>query len=680
MRTVLSTILMLLLISANAQNYEIEASTGTSFPYEDGTEGTEIISPAVNDVLSEWQTIPFSFNFYGNPVTGYFVSDNGYLTFDSEATESFPNNTAIPTTEGPNHAIYTFWDDLEVAFVGLADRVSNHTYGDAPHRVHVIQWAVTPVGTEFYFYVAIRLYEDGNFDVVYSRGNGTGFSATIGCENVDGTIGAQVAGSPNIDVSENSAWNANDVVYTFYWQGIQYDMALISFEPENGITLIPGEYPITGEIENRGAENIESFDLVYTVDGGDPQMATINASIPANGGTYNFTHDLPLNITTGGVTHEICVWAENLNGSFDDQNPGNDQLCHNIKTGTTSAPRTVLLEEFTGAWCGSCINGPVVMDEIHELYPDNVVMVSIHKSDAMEFNDGITSGFNTPYWPSGMIDRTLKPGDEWEFKLDWEWQDVVEEHFTRYTPAEVSMEHTYNPETRELTMTLTADYVDLASGDMRFITMVVEDSLVGEGEGWDQVNYYNEIPGHPYYGAGNPVIGFVHNHVLRAVPSGAFGNSGVIPAQVSVSDSYSETISYTLPDGFNESKISLIGFLAYYGDEIGSREVLNAVTLDLHEEGTVGLNDIKNIRNFTIFPNPSTGLVNIMFDLNADIDPEILISDAWGKQVAVINEKAILIEGRQQYSYDTSELESGLYFVSVMTEGIAYTKQLVIIK
>jgi len=678
MKIFISIFLMLICISTNAQNYEIVHTIGTAFPYDDGAAGTNIISPAVNDVLSEWQTLPFDFNYYGIPVTGFYASDNGYITFDSVAKVSFPDNTSLPDPNGPNNAIYTFWDDLEIGFIGSPDRVTTHTYGEAPYRVHVIQWSCTPIGTEFYFYIAIRLYECGDFDVVYSRGNVTGLSGTIGCENAHGTLGVQYPGSPYITVQPQTAWGSDDKVYTFYWEDNQYDLAMESFEPENGTTLLQGDYTISGVISNQGVTQITSFDLVYTVDGGDPQSTTINASVPAFGGTYNFTHDIPWTITSSGVTHEVCVWAENLNGSFDDQRSCNDEQCHNVISAATGATRTVLLEEFTGAWCSACINGPVVMDEIHQLYPDNVVMVSIHHSDAMEFNDGIISGFNTPYYPSAMIDRALQPGDEWEFRFDWEWIDVVEEHFSMYTPVEVSMGHGYDPATREITMTLTADFVDVAAGDMRFVTMIVEDSLVGEGEGWDQTNGYNNYPGHPYYQAGDPVVGFVHNHVLRAVPSGAFGNSGIIPAEVSASESYSETITYTLPDDFNESKISLIGFLAYYGAEIGSRAVLNAATMDLDEDGTVGTSEVQGVKNFKIFPNPSNGLVNIMFDQATESDTKIFVYDVYGKQVDVINENATMMEGTQHYSYDTSNLEPGLYFVTIITDDKAQTKRLVI--
>ena len=682
MKFFFTSLFMLLLISTNAQNYEMVYSVGTAFPYNDGAAGTEIIPTHVNDVLSEWQTLPFAFNFYGNPVTGFYASDNGYITFDSEATVSFPDNTSIPDPNGPNNAIYTFWDDLELEYINsqylIDDYIKVHTYGEAPARVHVVQWACTPIGTDYYFYIAIRLYEVGNFDVVFSRSDFSGGSGTIGCENADGTVGVQYPESPNITVAPQTAWELNDEVYTFYWQGNQYDLALESFVPENNTTLLIGDHTITGVISNQGSEQITSFDLIYTVDGGIPQSTTINAQISPNGGTYNFTHDIPWTISSGGNAYDVCVWAENLNGSFDDQNPDNDQLCHNIISATTGAVRTVLLEEFTGTWCSSCINGPVVMDQIHDLYPDDVVMVSIHDGDAMEFDDGIASGFNTPYYPSAMIDRTLRNGDEWEFRFDWEWIDVVEDHFSMYTPVEVSMWHGYDPVTREITMTLTADFVDVAAGDMRFVTMIVEDSLVGEGEGWDQKNGYNNVPGHPYYGAGNPVVGFVHNHVLRAVPSGAFGNSGIVPAEVFASESYSETITYTLPDNFNESKISMIGFLAYYGTEIGSREVLNAATMDLHEEGTVGLGEVQAVKNFKIFPNPSNELVNIMFDQATELDTKIFVYDVCGKQVDVISEKATMMEGTQHYSYNTRNLEPGLYFVTIITDDKAQTKRLVI--
>lgn len=56
----------------------------------------------------------------------------------------------------------------------------------------------------------------------------------------------------------------------------------------------------------------------------------------------------------------------------------------------------------------------------------------------------------------------------------------------------------------------------------------MEDSVVGYGHGYDRKNYFNTTVGHPCYGAGDTIIGYMRHHVLRKVLTGAWGLTGVI--------------------------------------------------------------------------------------------------------------------------------------------------------
>ena len=101
-----------LALYGSAQSYGSGTSTGTEAPYAYNSAGATVLSVPAQDVLSSAQTIPFSWEFFGVPVTSYKASDNGYITFDAAATVSDPANTAIPNAAGPNNAIYALWDDI----------------------------------------------------------------------------------------------------------------------------------------------------------------------------------------------------------------------------------------------------------------------------------------------------------------------------------------------------------------------------------------------------------------------------------------------------------------------------------------------------------------------------------------------------------------------------------------
>ncbi len=650
-----------------AQSYQSNQSIGTTAPFDYTTTGTTVLSVPSSNVLSAWQTLPFAFNFYGQAVTGYYVSDNGYITFDQNATTSVAANTAIPNVGGPNNAIYAFWDDLNVVSgAGSPDNVRAYTYGVAPYRVHVIQYfSVTPASGSGFVYAAIRIYECGDFDIVLNYGNATGMTATVGAENNDGTVGVQLGNSPNFSYPAVGAAGADDIVYTFSWDQIQYDMAITSLDLENNVVI--GNQSITGTVSNNGSVAINSFDLHYTVDGGATQTMNVSGvNIPAFSGTYNFTHSAVWNVATGGVNHNLCVWTDNYNNGNPDERTCNDQVCEDLYSFLgISGTKKILIEEFTGAWCGWCPDGEVVVDGILATYPDDVISVSVHDNDGMAFNDGIRTAFSVSAYPNGMVDRKVFPGESDEPHSRGQWLANTLLQRGAYTPADLNITTSFDPGTRVLDITFTANFVDYASGDIRFVPMIVEDSVVGSGSQYNQVNYLNATVGHHYYLAGDPIVGYVHKRVLRALPGGAFGNAGIIPAQVSQGASYTENFQYTIPASYDESKITVVGALAFYSTTVGQREVINAKKAELV---SVNTNKVaQSVGQIKVFPNPTSTQFNIDFNVTEAVNAEIVLFDVYGRRVEVVK-NTNFAEGQHNVSHNISHLASGNYFVSIITD------------
>jgi len=575
---------------ALAQYYEYGESTGTDPDFDYTTIGTTVLSITSDDVYSDPQTIPFPWQHYGQAKTTYYVSDNGYITFASSPGASDPNNTALPNASGPNDAIYAFWDDLGVvAGTGSPDKVETWTYGEAPLRVHVIQWfSVTPGSGSGFVYAAIRLYECGDFDVVLNYGNATGMTATIGTENATGSTGTQVSGSPNLSYPAIGSAGDDDVVYTFYWSAIQYDLSVTGLDLGDLVT--PGDNEISGTLANLGNETVTGFELVYQVDGGPSQIDTISGvSIPPSGGIYNFTHSTLWNVPTGGVEHEIVVWAQAINVSFSDQRPCNDTYTTSVLSANDIwGFKRVLLEVFTGAWCGWCPDGDIVRSQIVNDFGQRVVAVDIHDGDAMEIADGIRTTFGVSAYPSGMVDRVVFSGEPDEPHSRGSWSQNVHQQLSSYTPLNVGVTSSFNPGTRQVDVTVDASFTDFAGGDIRFVCMVMEDNVVGSGTGYDQTNYLNTTAGHPYFGAGDPILGYNHRYVLRDISS-AVGNPAVISTPAAPGDTAMETFVFTLPPDVDENQVTVIGMVAKYGDQVGQKSVANVISAPLGETREVPL-------------------------------------------------------------------------------------------
>ncbi len=657
-------------LTAWTQTYLPIESVGTEGPYS-VRKGTAVVAGPVDEQMSAAQMIPFNWSFYGQEVTEYLISDNGYITFNTDQTTSVSDNTVLPNVAAPNLAIFAYWDDLKLDD-GAEIRIANH--GEAPHRMHVIQWygaeSLTD-GTPFYF--AIRLYECGDFDIVHNHGSTANGGATVGVQNMtaDEAI-MQVGPEYGMSITGSGGNNSNDDVFLFADAAIEYDISINDWSGER--TVMSGNYTVAGRLVNRGVLDINSLDIYYSVNGATPKIMSVDGlNIEAGIGQYDFSHNIPVDIGVPGSIYEICVWADNLNGNADER-VCNDMYCETLVSiaGTSAQDKMVLLEKFTAVWCGNCPNATVTVNQLANDYPTQVLPVMVHVNDVMEFDDGLQSTFGVSGVPAAMVDRKLFSDENFEvFNVSGLVQHV-EEQLTAYTPADVSVEATFNENTREVAGIITADFADYTIGDLRFILLVREDNVTGESA-YNQSNYYNNTVGHPLEGLGNPIIGYTHNYVLRDIPLGSFGLEGSLPELINQGEIHTHPFSFILPEEFNAEYIRLIGGVANYGTEPGEKEILNVGTTNLST--LVSSNNVEMIDGaLSVYPNPATDEIRLSWSGLSNRVNELKLSNIAGKEIyrAVPTQDFLDI--------DLSNFTKGVYFITIKAGEQLATEKLIIIK
>lgn len=137
--------------------------------------------------------IGFTFNFYGQNYTSFYIDSNGYLGFDDTQLNSYYANAMLPDPARPNDLIAPFWDDFNPDNGGT---IRYQTFGSAPNRYLVVEWNQVPLyysPSDQQMFQAI-LYEGSNdikFQYPDTRegdyGNRT--YGSVGIENAAGTIG-----------------------------------------------------------------------------------------------------------------------------------------------------------------------------------------------------------------------------------------------------------------------------------------------------------------------------------------------------------------------------------------------------------------------------------------------------------------------------------------------------------
>ena len=634
------------------------------------------------------QTIPFPFDFDGAPVTQYKVSTSGVLTFTTSATTvpSFTNAT-IPNATIPDKSVMV-WGLQGGAGGSTNDGVISKTHGTAPYRQHWINFASYGApgasGSQWTYWGIVLEETTNNIYVADLRTFTTPLSLTIGVQ-VNSTTAVSVAGAPNTPSLVTNGGNASDPTDNMYYGFVQGTRPNDDIEMFTlGLTNVGPAFTIAGTLYNHGADTLNSYDLSWTVDNGvTVNTATITSSIlPGASGT--FSHPTVWNTTPGA--YSLKVYSRAPNGNVDPHNDY-DTLSAQLNIGTgNSVSKNPLLEEFTTAPCQFCPDGAVQVEAALAATPA-AIAVGLHAcfgTDAMTIPEAVTycQAFATGA-PTATIDRVLFPGEARVAisRAGGAWVTRTATQATLGSPVDVTLIGSYNATTRQVNVDLTANFVDFESGDLRVTLFVVEDHVRGVGAGYNQVNAYNGVAGHPYFGAGNPIVNYDHRHVLRDVypTNDAWGDNTVIPSTPALNTPYTKNHTFNLNSAWNADSVSLVGFVSYYNANAGQREVLNAVEVKLGNIPTTVDEIKKDANSLNIYPNPTADLTNIAFNLSKPSAVTLTVRDITGKEVMSQN-FGMLANGQQMIAVNVANLSNGIYFTTLQIGDEIITKKITVNK
>jgi hypothetical protein len=153
------------------------SSTGTFVPLSDDEVSTAI-------------PLPFAFNFYGVAYNEIFISSNGFISFTPQSNGCC-SGQPLPAPDGINNLIAGFWEDLN----NPQGNIRYQTLGAAPNRQFVIGFYNNPhyfAGPPVTFEIILHEGSD-NIELQYGSAPSDGGQHSVGIENLDGTIGLEIA-------------------------------------------------------------------------------------------------------------------------------------------------------------------------------------------------------------------------------------------------------------------------------------------------------------------------------------------------------------------------------------------------------------------------------------------------------------------------------------------------------
>jgi thiol-disulfide isomerase/thioredoxin len=238
--------------------------------------------------------------------------------------------------------------------------------------------------------------------------------------------------------------------------------------------------------------------------------------------------------------------------------------------------KKVLMEEFTGTWCGYCPDGAHIVESIINDNNGKVVGVSLHDRDDMEVahTNILENTYQNTGYPSGMVDRFSVNGSTCLNRGYWE--SVANAQLSATAVCGLAIISEVNGQ--NATVEVHAGFNSTLNGDYRLTVYLIEDGVTGTGSGFDQRNSYNTVPG-PFYNLGDPIVGYEHNHTLRAVLSESLGNP-ISPSSLVSDGEHIETYTVDL-SSYNKNKLSIVAFVNYVGVSSTEHEVMNVQKCDI---------------------------------------------------------------------------------------------------
>jgi thiol-disulfide isomerase/thioredoxin len=339
-------------------------------------------------------------------------------------------------------------------------------------------------------------------------------------------------------------------------------------------------------LTNYGCQPVNNADFTFQY-GDEVKAGKADAPIPFLGSA-----SFPMSISTEGKAARTPVRVEvtKMNGE-DLAEPIVAEGSVTAIDPDKSVERTVVMEEYTGAWCGWCPRGAVGMEKLVEEYPDQFIPIAVHYGDVMQENAffDLISTYSGGF-PGSILNR-VKQVDPYygtdtgtPFGIDNQMLPMI----YSLTEASVNIEGAeIDKETGKVKITASATFTvdcDLENAPYCFSYVITEDGVNGKDlpasqrKDYLQSNYFStnsQYTSDPYLKHLTSMGSYIEvdfDHVARHAES-ILGIAGSLSGKFNAGDKLSHTYEFALPTNIKDlSKCNLIALLV----DKGTGEIVNA--------------------------------------------------------------------------------------------------------
>jgi hypothetical protein len=233
---------------------------------------------------------------------------------------------------------------------------------------------------------------------------------------------------------------------------------------------------------------------------------------------------------------------------------------------TMPQDRTALLEDFTGIHCGYCPDGHAVAAAIKAEHQNDVVIVGVHAGPyavpsgsepdfRTSWGTEIDAHFTISGYPAGVINRHLFDGADDLGR--GAWAAAVDEVLGMSSPVNVGVASSFDPGSRDLTVTVELLYTGDSPGGSDYISVLLKESHI---IGWQTD-----------YGPDGDHTDYDHTNVLRAYLTDTWGDE---VTTTTAGTSVTRTYTLNVPAEWDIANCEVVAFASEYQSEVyQAREV-----------------------------------------------------------------------------------------------------------
>ena len=297
---------------------------------------------------------------------------------------------------------------------------------------------------------------------------------------------------------------------------------------------------------------------------------------------------------------------------------------------TISQNKKVVLEEYTGIYCGYCPDGHSRAQALKNQYPNDVFLINIHTGGyaipnpaindpdfRTPFGDAIASQSNLTGYPSGSVNRqyfSSLASNGGTAMGRGNWNTAASQVLNQSAYVNVGVEATINVQNNELTVHVEGYYTGNSPQNTNYLNVVLtQNNTIGPQSGGGMGSNYN------------------HMHRLVHMITGQWGE---VISTTSTGSFIDETFTYTIPSNYNGidvliTELNVIAFITETQQEIisGAEYTPTFVGIEHSNDAAVmGLDDNLN-DNCGEIASPSVVVQNNGSDPITSLSIEYSIND-----------------------------------------------------